>query len=72
MSAAADELVQVTLCLPAEKLPAQAFLTPAFFLDHLAVIEPAPVASTSTAPSSTQAFATLSGFRGTISSCESF
>ncbi|KAL8287602.1 hypothetical protein RQP46_003460 [Phenoliferia psychrophenolica] len=58
---------KVTLCLPAEKLPVQAMLTPAFFLDHLAVIEPSPpVASTSTAAPAPLAFATLSGFRGAM------
>ncbi|KAK4699257.1 hypothetical protein P7C70_g7008, partial [Phenoliferia sp. Uapishka_3] len=55
---------KVTLLLPAEKLPAPAFLTPAFFLDHLAILETTPIASTSTAPPSARSFATLSGFRG--------
>ncbi|KAM0750725.1 hypothetical protein T439DRAFT_380596 [Meredithblackwellia eburnea MCA 4105] len=57
---------KATLLLPAEKLPAPAFMTPAFFLDHLAVVEPPP-ASTSTRSPPPRSFATLSGFRGLIS-----
>lgn len=56
---------QIMLLLPAEKLPSPAFLTPAFYLDHLAVLEvPGPSAATGS-----RAFATLSGLRGHIDTC---
>jgi hypothetical protein len=54
---------QVTLLLPAEKLPSTIQLTPAFFLDHLALFEKTPNASSELPRGG---FATLSGFRGTL------
>ncbi|ORY65625.1 hypothetical protein BCR35DRAFT_308555 [Leucosporidium creatinivorum] len=57
------ETGKITLLLPAEKLLPTMQITPAFFLDHLAVFESSPSASTE-APRG--GFATLSGFRGTL------
>lgn len=63
---AAAQSDKVTLCLPAEKLLYQSQLTPAFFLDHLVLLEPVPE-SAQERPL-IRGFATLTGFRGTMAS----
>ncbi|GAA5827339.1 hypothetical protein JCM11251_003772 [Rhodosporidiobolus azoricus] len=59
---------KTTLLLPAEKQGSAMSLAPAFFLDHLILLDPS-VSSTSSTPSP-QGFATLSGLRGYMSTDE--
>lgn len=60
----ADSDVQVTLLLPAEQMLPTVQLTPALFLDHMALFE----SPSGTSNIGQHAFATLSGFRGRMES----